>query len=87
MKVLMSVESMAHIVNQSEMIFMKNIIMNLLKKDSAYKCYCTEEELEKEREDQMAQDETPHYSGKCRHLTLKSNKRFRSRRTTTKHSI
>ncbi|MFS0821001.1 glutamate--tRNA ligase [Bacillus sp. 1P02SD] len=41
----------------------------LLEKGLAYKCYCTEEEIEKEREEQMARGETPHYSGKCRHLT------------------
>ncbi len=41
----------------------------LLEKGHAYKCYCTEEEIEKEREEQMARGETPHYSGKCRHLT------------------
>lgn len=41
----------------------------LLEKGLAYKCYCTEEELEKEREEQIARGETPHYSGKCRHLT------------------
>ncbi|WP_110925982.1 glutamate--tRNA ligase [Bacillus massiliglaciei] len=41
----------------------------LLDKGLAYKCYCTEEELEAEREAQMANNETPKYSGKCRHLT------------------
>lgn len=41
----------------------------LLEKGSAYKCYCTESELEAEREAQIAKDETPVYSGKCRHLT------------------
>ena len=41
----------------------------LLEKGLAYKCYCTEEELEKEREEQMAKNETPQYSGKCLHLT------------------
>lgn len=41
----------------------------LLEKGVAYKCYCTEEELEAEREAQMAKSETPKYSGKCRHLT------------------
>ncbi|WP_077620194.1 glutamate--tRNA ligase [Bacillus sinesaloumensis] len=41
----------------------------LLEKELAYKCYCTEEEIEKEREEQMARGETPHYSGRCRHLT------------------
>lgn len=41
----------------------------LLEKGLAYKCYCTEEELEAEREEQMAKNETPKYSGKCRHLS------------------
>lgn len=41
----------------------------LLEKGSAYRCYCTEEELEAEREAQMAAGENPAYSGKCRHLT------------------
>jgi nondiscriminating glutamyl-tRNA synthetase len=41
----------------------------LLEKGLAYKCYCTEEELEAEREAQIARNETPMYSGKCRHLT------------------
>lgn len=41
----------------------------LLEKGLAYKCYCTEEELEAEREAQMAKNETPKYSGKCRYLT------------------
>ncbi|MED3561260.1 glutamate--tRNA ligase [Bacillus xiapuensis] len=41
----------------------------LLESSKAYKCYCTEEELEAEREAQMARGENPQYSGKCRHLT------------------
>ena len=41
----------------------------LVEKGLAYKCYCTEEELEAEREEQASRGETPHYSGKCRHLT------------------
>ncbi|WP_026583296.1 glutamate--tRNA ligase [Bacillus sp. J33] len=41
----------------------------LLEKGHAYKCYCTEEELEAEREAQSAKGETPAYSGKCRNLT------------------
>ncbi|WP_017815341.1 glutamate--tRNA ligase [Paenibacillus shenyangensis] len=42
---------------------------NLLDRGLAYKCYCTEEELEQEREEQMAKGETPRYSGKHRDLT------------------
>jgi len=41
----------------------------LLANGHAYKCYCTEAELEAEREAQTERGETPHYSGKCRHLT------------------
>lgn len=45
------------------------LVQDLLDRGLAYRCYCTEEELEKEREEQMARGETPRYSGKCRHLT------------------
>ncbi|MEK4292917.1 glutamate--tRNA ligase [Paenibacillus sp. FSL R5-0914] len=42
---------------------------DLLDKGLAYRCYCTEEELEAEREEQTARGETPRYSGKHRDLT------------------
>ncbi|MTD40311.1 glutamate--tRNA ligase [Erwinia sp. CPCC 100877] len=45
------------------------LIDQLLVSNRAYKCYCTEEELEAEREAQRARGEMPHYSGKCAHLT------------------
>ncbi|WP_423800323.1 glutamate--tRNA ligase [Neobacillus sp. SAB-20_R2A] len=48
----------------------------LLENGKAYKCYCTEEELEKEREEQIARGETAHYSGKCRHLTPEDSARL-----------
>ena len=35
----------------------------------AYYCYCSEEELEQERQTLSAKGETPRYRGKCRHLT------------------
>ncbi|PLT31305.1 glutamate--tRNA ligase [Peribacillus deserti] len=47
----------------------KKYYTELLEKDLAYKCYCSEEELAAEREEQMARNETPVYSRKCRHLT------------------
>ncbi|MEK4197874.1 glutamate--tRNA ligase [Cytobacillus sp. FSL K6-0265] len=47
----------------------KKYYQQLLDSGQAYKCYCTEEELEAEREAQMAKGETPIYSGKCRHLS------------------
>jgi nondiscriminating glutamyl-tRNA synthetase len=48
----------------------------LLESGQAYKCYCTEEELEAEREAQIERGETPHYSGKCRHLTAEDRERL-----------
>ncbi|KIL38399.1 glutamyl-tRNA synthetase [Gordoniibacillus kamchatkensis] len=41
----------------------------LLNQGHAYRCYCTEEELDKEREEQAARGETPRYSRKCLHLS------------------
>ncbi|TCP24140.1 glutamyl-tRNA synthetase /glutamate--tRNA(Gln) ligase [Scopulibacillus darangshiensis] len=48
----------------------------LLDKDLAYKCYCTEEELEESREEQLARGEMPRYSGKCRHLASDEQERL-----------
>ena len=49
----------------------------LLNNDLAYECFCSPEELEAERHEQMARKEDPHYSGKCRMLSEeeKSQKR------------
>lgn len=48
----------------------------LLDKGLAYRCYCTEEELEQEREEQMARNETPRYSGLHRNLTAEQQQAF-----------
>jgi len=40
----------------------------LLDQDRAYPCFCTAEELEAVRQRQLADNETPRYSGKCRRL-------------------
>src|SRR3954466_9093439 len=53
----------------------KELYDQLLEKGLAYKCYCTEEEIEAEREEQVSRNETPHYSGKCRHLTDEDRER------------
>jgi nondiscriminating glutamyl-tRNA synthetase len=50
----------------------------LLENGHAYKCYCTEAELEREREAQTEQGETPQYSGKCRHLTPEERAKLES---------
>jgi nondiscriminating glutamyl-tRNA synthetase len=41
----------------------------LINQGNAYYCYCTEEELEEERQDCMAKGELPRYLGKCRNLS------------------
>lgn len=48
----------------------------LLEKGLAYKCYCTEEELEAEREGQIARGEMPRYSGQHRNLTTEEQTAF-----------
>lgn len=45
------------------------LIDQLLVSNRAYKCYCTEAELEAERDAQRGRSEMPHYAGKCAHLT------------------
>lgn len=50
------------------------LIDQLLASNRAYKCYCTEEELEEEREAQRARGEIPRYSGKCAHLSVEEQK-------------
>ncbi|PWA12975.1 glutamate--tRNA ligase [Pueribacillus theae] len=49
---------------------------DLLERGLAFKCYCTEEELEAEREAQRARHEMPRYSGKCRNLTDEERAQF-----------
>jgi len=49
-------------------IYMK-YVDKLLKSGDAYYCYCTEEELEQEREKAIAEGRPYRYSGKCRNLT------------------
>ncbi len=42
----------------------------------AYRCYCTPEELAREREEMLARGETPRYSGRCRNLTREQREAF-----------
>lgn len=54
----------------------KKYYEELLEKGLAYKCYCTEEEIEQEREEQLARNEMPRYSGKHRNLTQEEREAF-----------
>ncbi|WP_028255667.1 glutamate--tRNA ligase [Veillonella magna] len=47
----------------------KEVTDRLIAEGKAYYCYCTEEELEAERQAQLARGETPKYNGHCCHLT------------------
>lgn len=46
----------------------KEIIQQLLAQGDAYYCYCSKDELEEMRAEQMARKEKPRYDGRCRHL-------------------
>ncbi|AST94021.1 glutamate--tRNA ligase [Sutcliffiella cohnii] len=54
----------------------KKLYDELVEKGLAYKCYCTEEELEAEREAQIARGEMPRYSGQHRNLTKEQQDAF-----------
>ncbi len=45
----------------------REIIQQLLNQGDAYYCYCSKEELEQLRNEQMINKEKPRYNGKCRH--------------------
>ncbi len=44
------------------------VIAQLLERGAAYRCYCTKEELEAMRQQQLARKEKPRYDGRCRGL-------------------
>jgi glutamyl-tRNA synthetase len=45
----------------------KAVIQQLLDQGKAYHCYCTKEELDAMRAEQMEKKEKPRYDGRCRH--------------------
>jgi len=48
----------------------------LLNEDKAYYCFCSEEELEAQRQYQLSIGEAPHYSGKCAGLSKEEVKKY-----------
>lgn len=48
----------------------------LLAEGKAYYCFCTPEELEAEKDAQMAKGETPVYGGTCSHLSEEQIKQY-----------
>lgn len=53
-------------------------IKKLLDEKKAYYCYCTEEELEKERKEQEEKHLPPKYSGRCRDLNEEEVTKFKA---------
>ncbi len=53
-------------------------IKQLLDSGQAYYCFCTKEELEEMRQEQMSRGESPRYTGRCRNLTGEQIKKFKS---------
>ncbi|GJL84026.1 MAG: glutamate--tRNA ligase [marine bacterium B5-7] len=47
----------------------REVIDDLIERNLAYRCYCTREEIEAEREAQRARGEKPRYNRRCRNLT------------------
>lgn len=56
----------------------KEVTDRLLAEDKAYECFCTAEELDAVREEQMNRGETPKYNGRCAHLTEEEKEKFRA---------
>jgi len=44
----------------------RTVIAQLLEQGAAYRCYCTKEELDDMRQQQLARKEKPRYDGRCR---------------------
>ena len=43
--------------------------LKLFKEKKVYYCFCTEEELESKRQEQMSRGLAPKYDGKCSHMS------------------
>jgi len=53
----------------------KKHLQKLMDADLVYPCYCTEEELEEERQALILSKRMPRYMGKCRNLTLEERRK------------
>ena len=47
----------------------RSYLKKLLEENKAYYCFCSEEDLEAQRQYQMSIGESPHYNGKCANLS------------------
>lgn len=51
-------------------------LKKLLKENKAYYCFCSQEELEAQKQYQMSQGIAPHYTGKCASLSKETIKKY-----------
>ncbi|WP_457568202.1 glutamate--tRNA ligase [Desulfurobacterium sp.] len=64
---------------QSERRDIYNRYINVLKENGlVYECFCTREELDAMRQEQLSKGLPPRYTGKCRHLTEKEKEKFKA---------
>ncbi|OGZ19095.1 MAG: glutamate--tRNA ligase, partial [Candidatus Nealsonbacteria bacterium RBG_13_38_11] len=54
----------------------RKYLEKLIAEDKAYFCFCSEQDLEAEKQYQMSQGLSPHYSGKCAGLDKKTVKQY-----------
>jgi len=52
----------------------KEFALKLIEKGKAYYCFCTQEELEQEKQKAIKEGRPPGYSGKCRNLDINKSK-------------
>ncbi len=69
---------MAPIVKQKRLDIYQNYIQKLFKKESCYKCFCSEQDLEEQQS--MRKGQAHGYSGKCRSLTTEQVEKIRKTR-------
>ncbi len=53
-------------------------LRRLMEENRVYPCYCTEEELERERAEMLSRGLAPRYRGRCRNLSAEDRKRLES---------
>lgn len=56
--------------------YYQKYIEQLLANGDAYRCYCSEEELEAQRQELLAKGEMPRYLGNCRQLTQEEEAKY-----------
>lgn len=57
-------------------VYAKYLERLMMAENKAYYCFCSEEELEAQRQYQMSIGEAPKYSGKCSNLTEETTKKY-----------